>query len=57
MLTCDKPQCIRLLPDRQTRAGCAPDVHDFGVRLAGWAQPLKEIKDQGVNGINHANLR
>lgn len=46
---------IRILPDREPRAGCAPRVHRFLVGAFLASHPLQKIEDQTLNGIAHLN--
>src|SRR5579872_2535862 len=42
-----------ILPDRQPRAGGAPDFDRFAVGPGAWSNPFQQVENQGFDGIVH----
>ena len=48
MVVLDEPSVIRFLPNRKSRAGCAPSIHYLRVRTGIWTYPLEQVENEGI---------
>jgi len=53
MLLGNEPSRVGVFPDGKTRAGRAPGLNDLTIRSRAWANPLKQVKYQSIDGIRH----